>query len=386
LAARTDRSAPVVIVGASMAGLAMAACLQKKKLDCIILEKERMIATPWRRHYDRLHLHTPKNLSSLPFRKFGKDIPRYPSRQQVVDYLEDYRRLLNIEPLFETTVLSTKKTGDYWITETNQGNFKSEYLVIATGAFGQPRLPRFPGMETFPGKILHSQAYRTGRDFSGQKVLVVGFGNSACEIAVDLCEQGAMASMAVRSAVNVVARDFLKIPILRLSILMSRWPLRLADGVERPLMRWLLGDIRKLGLQRKPYGVFTQFRKEGTAPVLDLGTLQLIRKGCIRIKGDLDHIEGRTIHFADGQQEDFDALVAAIGYERNCAEFLQVDNERFDDLRLPIGRQVFFGRDGLYFCGFWVGPTGQIREIARDAKKIAKDISRRIAKSSNLPN
>lgn len=110
------------------------------------------------------------------------------------------------------------------ITETNSCLFKSKYIIIATGAFNQPKSIHFNGMETFPGKILHSCQYKTGKDFKSQNVLVVGFGNSACEIAIDLFEQGAITSMSVRSPENVVPREVLGFPILQLSILMKKIP------------------------------------------------------------------------------------------------------------------------------------------------------------------
>src|SRR5450432_4330663 len=86
---------------------------------------------------------------------------------------------------------------------------------MATGVYGKPKAISFQGMETFTGKILHSWGYKTGRDFKGQNVLVVGFGNSACEIAIDLYEQGAVPGMSVRSPVNVIPRDIMGIPILQ---------------------------------------------------------------------------------------------------------------------------------------------------------------------------
>src|SRR6185436_17909386 len=127
----------------------------------------------------------------------------------------------------------------------------------------------FKGMESFPGKILHSYEYKTGKDFTGQKVLVVGFGNSACEIAIDLYEQGAVPFMAVRSPVNVIPRDVMGIPILELSQLMSRLPPRLADTINAPLINILVGNIKKLGLRKLPYGPFEQIRKDGSIPLLD---------------------------------------------------------------------------------------------------------------------
>jgi len=183
--------------------------------------------------------------------------------------------------------------------------------------------------------------------------------------------------MAVRSPVNVIPRDLLGIPILRISLLLSRLPFRVADALTAPLVRLLYGDLVRLGLKKKPYGVFEQIRKEGTTPVLDIGTIRLIREGHIKIYAGIDRIEGRTVVFSDGRKEEFDVLVAAIGYDRNYAEILDVGEERHDDLRVSAGRQKYFGKEGLYFCGFWVGPTGQIREIALDAQRIAGDIAKR---------
>ncbi|HEX3767737.1 MAG TPA: NAD(P)/FAD-dependent oxidoreductase, partial [Puia sp.] len=250
-----------LIIGASISGLASAACLQKRGIGYTIIEKESGIATPWRNHYERLHLHTNKGMSNLPYKKFGKTIPRYPSRQQVIEYLEDYQRTFNIHPIFNTRVESVRRESDFWITETSSGQFRSKYLILATGAYSKPKTFNVKGIETFPGRILHSSRYKSGRDFTGQKVLVVGFGNSACEIAIDLYEQGAKPSMSVRSPVNIVPRDLLGVPILRLGVLLSKLPPRLADALNAPLLRLVIGDITKLGLQKLPYGVFEQIRK-----------------------------------------------------------------------------------------------------------------------------
>ena len=373
----------VLIIGSSVSGLASAACLQKAGIDFIIIEKEAQAAMPWRNHYERLHLHTNKSLSNLPYKKFNRTIPRYPSRQQVVDYLEDYQKEFSINPHFNTNALSVKKKGSHWFTETNKGTFESGYIIVATGAYTKPKDPDFKGKETFPGKIIHSYGYKTGRDFKAQKVLVVGFGNSACEIAIDLYEQGALPSMAVRSPVNMVPRDLLGIPILSLSQLMSLLPPRMADTINAPLMRLLFGDITKLGLKKMPYGTFEQIQKDGSIPLLDIGTIKHIRQGHIKIHEGIDHINGRTVHFTNGKKEEFDAIIAATGYYRDYAEIIQVDKSRFDDLKVSTGKQKYFGNDGLYFCGFWIAPTGQFREIAKDAKKIAKDIAQkeRVAKT-----
>jgi len=370
-----------LVVGASISGLALAACLQKRGIEYVIIEKQSQIASPWYHHYERLHLHTNKRISHLPYKKFDSKTPRYPNRQQVVTYLEEYRKELNINPVFNTEAKSIRKENDYWVTETNNGTFQSKYLIMATGAFGNPKPVSFEGMETFTGGVLHSSEYKSGKDFKGQKVLVVGFGNSACEIAIDLYEQGAIPFMSVRSPVNIIPRDIAGIPILELSLIMSRLPPRLADTISAPLMRLIFGDIKKLGLTKKPYGPFEEIKKDRNIPVLDIGTVKHIRQKHIKVYGGIDHIESSSVYFSDGTREDFDFIVACIGFNRDNAEIIAVDKNRFEDLKVCVNQQKYFGKDGLYFCGFWVGPTGHIREIAADAQKIAKDI----AKKGNRP-
>lgn len=363
-----------VIVGASISGLACAASLSKHGIEYIIIEKQKQVAAPWRNHYERLHLHTSKRFSNLPFKKFEKRIPRYPSRQQVVDYLDDYKKEFNINPVFDTEAVSITKEGNDWITKTNNGIFQSKYVIMATGAYGKPKSINFKGRETFTGKIIHSFEYRTGANFKAQNVLVVGFGNSACEIAIDLYEQGANPSMSVRSPVNVIPRDVLGIPVLELGLLMRRLPPRIADAISAPLMKWLVGDIKKLGLKKLPYGPLEEIRKDGKIPLLDIGTIQLIRDGHLNIYDDIEFVKEKTIFFKDGKQGNFDAIIAGIGYYRDYAEIVDIDKRRFEDLDRCVDQQKFFGEDGLYFCGYWISPNGQFREIALDAKKIARDI------------
>jgi indole-3-pyruvate monooxygenase len=366
-----------LIIGASISGLASAAALQKQHIGYTIIEKQSQVATPWRNHYERLHLHTNKRHSNLPYKKFDNKIPRYPSRQQVVDYLDSYQKEFGINPVFNTKAKSIKKEADDWITQTTNDTFKSKYIIMATGLYSKPKPVHFKGMESFAGKILHSCEYKSGKNFKGQNVLVVGFGNSACEIAMDLYEQGAMPSMSVRSPVNVTPRDVFGMPVLELSLLMSKFSPRLADALNAPLLRWLFGDITKLGLRKKAYGPYEEIQRDGNIPLLDIGTIKRIREGHIQIFDGIDYIEGNTVHFKDRRKKDVDAIVACIGYCPEYNQLIEVDSSRFEDLKRCADKQKFFGKDGLYFCGFWVSPTGVIREIALDAKKIAKDISKK---------
>ena len=366
-----------LIIGASAAGLASAACLQKEGIEFIILEKYPQSATGWRNHYDRLHLHTSKKWSGLPFKNFDDSIPRYPSRLDVVDYLDNYARDLNIHPVFNTEVFSVKKSEDNWITETNNGTYKSSNVIVATGLNHKIKPPEFKGMSSFKGKVIHSSQYKNGAAFAGKNVLIVGFGNSGCEQAICLHEYGAIPSMSVRSAVNVLPRDIFGFPVLELGKLTSIFPPRLADKINAPLIRMLVGDIRKLGLRKSTYGPREQIEKQKRIPLLDIGTIKLIRQGHIKLYGDIVKIEGSRIYFEGNKEQDFDAIILATGYQHNLESFLNLNNDRMDDLNNAISKQSYFGKDGLYFCGFYVSPMGMLREIGIEARKIAKDIGGR---------
>jgi cation diffusion facilitator CzcD-associated flavoprotein CzcO len=292
--------------------------------------------------------------------------------------MENYQKEFNINPLFNTEARSIYRQEAGWITETSNGSIRSKNVVMATGAYGLPRKIEIRGMESFPGKILHSGVYKTGKEFKGQQVLVVGFGNSACEIALDLYEQGAFPSMSVRSAVNILPREVFGIPVLQLALLMDLFPPGVADKINAPLIRLLVGDINKLGLRKLPYGPMEQIRKEQSVPLLDVGTVQLIRDGHCTVYDEIDYIEGRAVYFRNMRKKEFDAIVASIGYSKGYEQnLLKVDKSRFEDLNVKTDKQKFFGKDGLYFCGFCISATGQFREIGRDAKRIAKAIGNR---------
>ncbi len=150
------------IIGASAAGLATAACLKKENIPFILLEKTGQVASAWRHHYDRLHLHTSKKYSTLPYMSFSDHYPKYPSRDQLVEYLEAYANEFQLEPRFGQEVVSTEYVGGKWQTETHDTRYASDNLIIASGYTDEPFQPTFPGMDQFSGEVLHSSDYHNG--------------------------------------------------------------------------------------------------------------------------------------------------------------------------------------------------------------------------------
>jgi indole-3-pyruvate monooxygenase len=360
-----------LIIGASAAGLASAACLKKENVDYILLERHGQVAHSWRNHYDRLHLHTCKSVSNLPFVKFEEAIPKYPSRQDVVNYFDNYVNEMGLQPIFNSEIKSVKKIGEHWQTITEDGkSYLSKHIIMATGSTSTPKRVTFPGLETFPGSIIHSSQFKNGAPYKNKKVLVVGFGNSGCEQSICLHEHGAFPALSVRSAVNVLPRDLMGIPILKLGLLSAALPPRIADKINGPLMNLVVGDITKVGLKKSKYGPLEQIQKEGRIPLLDIGTMKLLKEGKKKAYGNISSIQGKEITFEDGQKQDFDAIILATGYLNNLEKFLPENRDRITDLNSKITRQANFGKDGLYFCGFFISPTGMLREIGIEARQL----------------
>ena len=149
-------AAETLVIGASAAGLATAAELLKRGREFEIVEAEDVVAASWRRHYDRLHLHTPKGFSALPGLPMPKSWPRYPARDQVVEYLELYQEHFAIRPRFSETVHRVELVDGTWETTTSKGTWRSANVVIATGRARGPVRPTWPGMDHYRGDLLHS--------------------------------------------------------------------------------------------------------------------------------------------------------------------------------------------------------------------------------------
>ena len=378
--------ADTLVVGASAAGLASAAALRRAKVHVEILEAADDVAVAWRHHYDRLHLHTPKSGSALPGLDMPDNWPRYPDRDQVVSYLEHYREANDLEPRYGQEISRLQRVDGLWVATTGDREWRARRVVLATGNTRRPVRPTWPSMGAFSGSILHSSEYRNGDPWRGRPVLVVGFGNSACEQAIDLVEHGADVHMSVRSPVNVIPRDVLgRVPVLQLGIATSRLPTGVADALAWPLIRLTVGDITSVGLRKLPYGPNTQMARDRKVPMLDIGTMDHIRAGRIKVHGGIAQFTPEGVVFTDGTRLAVDAVVLGTGYRPALEEFL-VDWPAVCDSRgIPHVSGGPTALPGLYFCGFFVSPTGMLREIGIEAQRIAKHIAAQAASTSPAP-
>src|SRR5882724_11136661 len=167
----------ILVIGAGPAGLAAAACLRHEGMAHVVLEREASIGSAWHRHYDRLHLHTTKAYSGLPMMPWPKGTPRYPSREQVAQYLQAYAAAHHITPRLGVTVHAVKRAGERFRVESSAGAMAPRIVVIATGYNGVPKLPSVPGLDTFRGTAIHAGVYKNASPYQGKRTLVVGCGN-----------------------------------------------------------------------------------------------------------------------------------------------------------------------------------------------------------------
>ena len=372
----TTRTSTLVI-GAGPAGLATSACLGKHGIEHIVLERETEVAPRWRQHYERLHLHTYRNLSQLPFKRWKRGTPKYPSRQQVVDYMEEYAEELAIRPLFGQEVRRAARLDGGWRVETTKDVFEADTLVIATGYNHTPYLPSWPGQERFRGEILHSRDYRNGAPWKGKRVLVVGSGNSGAEIALDLLEHGAQPSICIRGPIHYVARDLAGgIPAQVVGIALSHLPARVADHLAVATSKMIFGELSSFGIERPKMGPMSQIRKLGRVPLIDVGTIEAIKSGRLPVVPGIERFGPGGVQLVDGRQLEFDATVLATGYESGLERFLENAEAYLNERGYPKQLADAAVYPGPYFVGFGNPPTGLLREINLDAKAVAAEIAR----------
>jgi cation diffusion facilitator CzcD-associated flavoprotein CzcO len=364
-------SCDAIIIGAGPAGLATASALQARGLKATILEKSDAVGAVWRRHYDRLHLHTDRARSGLPGLAIPKAYGRYPSRAQVVDYLEAYAAKFALKPVFNAQVGAIRRDGTAWRAEAGENSQSAAIVVVATGLADYPHEPTWPGMETFGGLILHSSAYHNPTPFAGKRVLVVGYGNSGAEIALDLSEAGVDVALAVRGPVNVIPRELFGLPILAWGLTGRLFPSRVADTINAPLLQFATGSIEKLGLKRSPKGPLQSIEEDRRVPLIDAGTLDAIRDRRIKLLGDMASFTCEGVEFKQSPAERFDAIILATGFRPDLRPLLPDAKGVLNAAGAPLVSGRATAEPSLFFCGAIPSALGQLRQIGIEAQHIA---------------
>ena len=376
----TAADEPVVVVGAGAAGLATAAALKEAGRRVVLLERAGTVGAAWAGRYDSLHLHTVRWLSGLPGLSIPRGYGKWVARDDLVRYLATYAVRYGLEPETGVTVTRVDRAGtgdEGWVVRTDRGDRTPGRVVMATGYSHTPRRPTWPGVDTFPGDLRHSADYREPSAYAGRSVLVVGAGNSATEIALDLLSVGADVSLSVRTPPNIVPRDTLGVPSQVFGIAMKKVPERFLDPLSATLRRISVPDLTERGLPRSrdPYSTF---RRTGTVPILDTGIVAAIRSGRVRVVAETVSVDGPTVHLADGSTITPDAVVAATGFTTGL-EPVVGHLDVLDGRGVPLvhGAEDLPSARGLHFVGIQAELSGLLREIGLEARRVGTALAAR---------
>jgi hypothetical protein len=267
----------VVVIGAGSAGLSIASALQRKGIRYIALESGNNVATSWRTRHEELTLNTVRQLSLLRGASMPRRLGRWVSRDDFVRYLEDYAADRELTIWHGESAVSVSNVDGLWQVVTDRDRLLvARHVVIATGHEREPWTPAWPGAETFTKPLLHVSQVGSAARFAGQRVLLVGAGNSGVEIAGHLVRSGvAELAVSVRSGPTILPRDVGRLPSQAIAVLMRRFPERLRDRVAMLTARLQFGDLSRHGLPTPAVGPYRRLRTTGVTVAIDQGFVQL---------------------------------------------------------------------------------------------------------------
>jgi len=245
--------------------------------------------------------------------------------------------------------------------------------VIATGQYRQPLVPSWTGRETFTGRLTHSVTYSNAASYVGQRVLVVGAGNSGAEIATDLSASGAAyVALSVRTPPPVVPRDPFGLPVQRTSILLSALPPAVANRLGRATAWLVLGDLTRYGMPKGDFAPYSTRR----VPLIDVGFVDALKRGAVKIRPALERLTETAAVFADGSTERFDAIIAATGFTTGLESLIDAPGalDEGGEPRDASGEPT--AHPGLYFVGFTHSLRGHLFEANRASRRLARNVGR----------
>jgi cation diffusion facilitator CzcD-associated flavoprotein CzcO len=365
----THLDADVVVIGAGPAGLAASRELSRRSVHHVVLERGATIAHTWENLYDGLVLHTGKLFSALPGMPFSRSTPVFPTRRDFLDYLAQYADTFRVPVQTRSDVTAAERMPDGWQVRTAGGDeIHCRALVVATGIVSNPRVPAIPGQSRFLGSVMHSVHYRRPQPYAGERILVVGAGNSAGEISVELANAGARVAVAVRSGVRVVPRELLGVPIQYFGVAIGVLPKAVQRAINNATARVASG-VRSPVLPRGIPGPCA------AVPLIGFHLEDAIRSGAIQLKPGVTEFSSDGVRFTDGSEERFDRVILATGYHAALG-FLR-GQVHLDDCGFAARCQRVVSRDqpDLYFVGHNYDTRGGLRNISEDARRTARRIA-----------
>ncbi|HET8814754.1 MAG TPA: NAD(P)-binding domain-containing protein [Solirubrobacterales bacterium] len=402
----------VCIIGAGSSGITAAQVLDARGIPFDCFEKGSHVGGNWRYENDNgmssayrsLHINTSRRVMAFKTMPMPDHYPDYPDHFQMAAYFDEFVDHFGLREKisFQTEVVKVEPADGAWVV-TTKGPGGAEHseryraVLVANGHHWDPRWPEpaFPGSEEFEGEQMHAHHYREPDVLRGKRVLVLGLGNSATDIAVESSRIAEKTFLAVRRGAYVLPKYMNGKPLDELSNpIFSLLPFSVQRFFAMRGLEIAAGDMTTYGLPKPDHKLFEAH------PTVSSELLPRLGHGDITVKPNIDRFRGgRTVRFADGSEEEVDLVVYCTGY-RITFPFFDPKVFSAPDNRLPLFRRVVsVERPGLYFIGFiqpfgpimplaeaqseWVAdllggraalpPAGEMkREIAREEKKMGK--------------
>jgi dimethylaniline monooxygenase (N-oxide forming) len=378
------------IIGAGSSGISAAQVLAEAGIDFDCFEIGSGVGGNWRYDNDNgvssayrsLHINTSRQAMEFVAYPMPTTYPDYPSHWQIADYFDDFVDHFGLRDRItfrtEVTKVEPSADGGYDVTTRSRDDGRTattahyDHVLVANGHHWDPRWPEpaFAGSEDFPGEQIHAHYYRTPDLFTDKRVVVLGIGNSACDIAVEASRHARATYLAMRRGAWVMPKYLFGTPTDHLTDTpLARGPVALQKLGMRTMLRVAVGKMTDYGLPKPDHDVLEAH------PTVSDDLLSTLGHGDIAVKPSISRFEGSRVHFTDGSSADADVVVYCTGYKVTFP-FLDETVVRADDNRIDLYRRVVPpGRPGLYFIGL-VQPLGAVMPLAEAQAHWVADLVR----------
>lgn len=305
----------IALIGGGPAGLSAARALSRHGLPFVAFERHADvgglwdIANPWSTVYASAHLISSARRTEFAEFPMPAGTPDYPAHPLLLQYLRAYARRFDLyrHYRFNTQVKRAERCAAGWRLTFGDGRQEEfSHLISAVGTFSKPYRPNIPGH--YEGELKHSAEYKQPNLFHGKRVLIVGAGNSACDIAVDAAHHANSVDWSVRRGVHFVPKFILGKPADTVGGAFKLPPV-LKQKVDSLLLKFIIGDPARLGLPKPDHKLYESH------PVVNNLVLHHVAHGDIRVRKEPVKFEGLQVHFADGAKAEYDLVLLATGFE-----------------------------------------------------------------------
>lgn len=367
----------VLVIGAGPAGLTAAYYLERAGVRYRVVDRADVIGSTWASLYPSLRLNTANFVSSLPGMPVSWRGGFYMTGRQFYDQLLKFANRHDFNVELGVTVHRVTPEDGGWRVETSAGSAWYPCVIIATGKYGTPIMPKIAGLDDFEGRVLHAQQFRDAEDFRGQRVLVVGNGPTGVDVAVLLSQTARPpVRLTVRNDMVVGRRYPYGLPETLWRILLSPLPQGIRDKIRNHISYRTYPGLRDYGVPLAP----NRTDRKGTgAPYRGPELLDALKTGNLKIVPGIDHFDARGVQLVDGSYTDLDTVLVATGY-RPVVDYLDIPFETDVD-GWPVrdeGQQVA-GAPGLYIVGRFYQGLGPLWNMKVEAKVAVPQIQARLA-------